>query len=114
MNSDKSRSLNWKEREKFLPQLAEWGITKQQAKTKFPDDWTASVDYRDFADWCIMKKFGGMQLKLDENDMEETLKDEAGAGAAAAMLKAFASWDKDENGKISADELADVLLALDP
>uniref|UniRef100_A0A7S1L934 EF-hand domain-containing protein n=1 Tax=Alexandrium catenella TaxID=2925 RepID=A0A7S1L934_ALECA len=104
--------LNWKECEKCLPLLEQWNISEKDAKHKFPDDWTPSMTFSAFADWCIMRRFGKLELLLDENDAEETIKYEAGS-SMFAMLQAFQEWDVDGSGTISAEELAGVLMTLD-
>uniref|UniRef100_A0A7S2CIH3 EF-hand domain-containing protein n=1 Tax=Alexandrium andersonii TaxID=327968 RepID=A0A7S2CIH3_9DINO len=105
--------LNWKEVQKCIPLLEKWSIKAKEAKNKFPDDWTPSMSFQQFADWCISRRFGHLELELDENDAEESIKYEAGSGTFE-MLQAFQEWDVDGSGTISADELADVLLSLDP
>lgn len=89
---------------------------KKDARRKFPDEWTASMKYKDFAEWCILRKFhsaGGVPLELDENDPEATLKDAAGAGSLGGIIKAFQDWDTDGNGSITAEELKTILQSLD-
>mmetsp|Transcript_62573 Transcript_62573/g.182963 ORF Transcript_62573/g.182963 Transcript_62573/m.182963 type:complete len:281 (+) Transcript_62573:63-905(+) len=106
--------LNWKECSKALPLLEKWGISEKQAKSKFPDDWTPHMGFAAFANWCITCRFGHLELELDTVDAEASLKDAAGDGDILAMVKAFHDWDIDGSGTISADELADVLVSLDP
>lgn len=114
MDMDQDKRLHYLEVEKFVPKLEPWNITKTMIRNKFPDDWTPSMDFKDFAEWCILRKFhGGLNLELDENDPDATLKDAAGAGSLGGILKAFKDWDTDGNQKISKDELSKVLLALD-
>mmetsp|Transcript_62565 Transcript_62565/g.182934 ORF Transcript_62565/g.182934 Transcript_62565/m.182934 type:complete len:283 (-) Transcript_62565:109-957(-) len=105
--------LNWKECQKALPLLEKWNITESQARRKFPDDWTPAMEFPDFAEWCLQRRCGHLELELDENDAEETIKYEASSGLFA-MLQAFKDWDVDGSGTISAEELADVLISLDP
>jgi len=97
---DERGRLNWQECRKALPLLEKWRISEKQARQKFPDDWTPSMWFGEFAQWCITRRFGRLDLHLDALDAEAT-------------LKAFKDWDTDGTGTISADELADVLVALD-
>lgn len=115
IDKDGSRMVCWKEFEKILPKLEDWNLgTKAQVKKKFPDEWTESMKYEDFAEWCIQRKFHGLALKLDENDAFETLQAEVGGDCdCGAMLKAFEKWDSDKSGCISEDELFTVLNRLD-
>mmetsp|Transcript_129547 Transcript_129547/g.242362 ORF Transcript_129547/g.242362 Transcript_129547/m.242362 type:complete len:278 (-) Transcript_129547:37-870(-) len=105
--------LCWKEVERHKSELEAWGIDEESARRKFPDDWEEAMKYSEFAEWCIARRYGNLDLTLDENDPEETLRHAAGAGNAGDMLKAFKAWDKNENGKISKEELAEVLYSLD-
>lgn len=108
------RSLSFKECEKALPILEEWGLKKSDVRNKFTDDWAESMKFEDFADWLVARRLGGLNLTLDENDAEDTLQDAAGSGNTGKMLKAFEQWDSDGSGHISPDELAFVLMELDP
>lgn len=105
--------LNWQECRKALPILEKWNISEKLARQKFTDDWTSTMLFPEFAQWCITRRFGSLALHLDDLDAEETIKEAAGSGATTEMLKAFQDWDIDNSGTISADELADVLISLD-
>lgn len=105
--------LNWQECRRALPLLENWNIDEEKVRKKFPDDWDATITFAEFADWCIMNRYGKLELELDHIEAEATLKDAAGDGAAMRMLKAFHDWDTDDSGTISAEELTTVLLSLD-
>merc|ERR1719199_762337 len=99
IDKDGTRMLNWKEVEKALAgPLKDWNLgDKKTVKTRFfKDDWTESLKYEDFAEWCINKKMGGLNLKLDANDAYESLQaamqKEAGFDQCGKLLKAFANW----------------------
>merc|ERR1719313_1693373 len=62
--------LHYKECEKALPLLESWNITKAQLKDKFPDDWTPTLEFDDFAEWCIARRFGSVDMKLDEDESD--------------------------------------------
>jgi len=114
IDKDGSRMVCWKEFEPLLPKLESWNLgTKAVIKKKFPDEWTESLKFEDFADWCINRKFHGLALSLDENDAFETLKEDVGGGDAGSLLKAFEKWDGDGSGCISEEELYNVLNQLD-
>lgn len=119
IDKDGTRMLNWKELEKALPKLEDWNLGKKADVKKrfFKDDWTDSLKYEDFAEWAIEKKLGGLKLQLDENDAFESLQEhmmkQDGYDQCGKLLKAFEKWDKDGNGKITEEELYDVLSQLD-
>jgi len=111
------RMINWKEAEKVVEKLAAWNITKKIARAKFPDEWTQSLNYKQFTEWCIMRRFapGGPPLGLDDNDPDATVRNEAGDGSLGGILAAFQAWGgKDADSNISKEEMTTVLLALDP
>lgn len=110
---DTRGKLSWKEVAKALPLLETWQITEKQAKSKFKDEWENTMAFTEFAEWCISKRFGKLEIQLDEINADKTLKDAAGSGEVVGMVKAFQEWDIDGDGTISVDELADVLMALD-
>jgi len=64
--SGEDRMINWKEAETVVDKLAAWNITKKIARQKFPDEWTQSLNYKHFCDWCIMRRFapGGLHWDL--------------------------------------------------
>lgn len=118
IDQDGSRTLSWKECQKCLSKLDEWNIDRTQARRKFPaDEWEESLKFDDFAEWCIARRLGKMELKLDENDPFETLQESAfnndGIGDAGKLLKSFQLWDANGDGKISTDELSTLLKSLD-
>mmetsp|Transcript_42385 Transcript_42385/g.76084 ORF Transcript_42385/g.76084 Transcript_42385/m.76084 type:complete len:285 (-) Transcript_42385:294-1148(-) len=113
IDRDEDQMLNWKDCQKVLSLLEDWNITAEQAKSKFPDEWTPSLDYEDFAEWCITRKLGDLELVLDENDPEDTLQHAAGLDDPGKLLASFEKWDTDGSGWISAEELKAVLLDLD-
>jgi len=110
---DDDRRLNWQEAKKVLPILEEWNISEQNAKDKFPDDWTASMKYDDFAEWCIMRKMRDLDLDIDQNDVEDVVYDLGGGGDTGKVLEAFAKFDTDDSGWITLEELSAVLLEID-
>jgi len=121
LDSTDDRILSWKEVNKpaCLGLLEQWNITPEMARPKFLDDeWAPSLKFEDFAEWCIVRRFGSftIPLVLDENDPEETMKDAAGGDASAIgkVLKAFEEWDEDGSGTISEEELTRVMQKLDP
>jgi len=119
IDKDGTRMLNWKELEQALPKLEDWNLGKKSEVKKrwFKDDWTESLKYEDFAEWAINKKLGGLKLQLDENDAFESLQEhmlkQDGYEQCGKLLKAFEKWDSDGNGKITEEELYDVLNELD-
>lgn len=116
MDSDGDRHLSWREVKQplCLKLLEEWDISAEMAKTKFEDNKNKPLRFLDFSEWCIARHFGDMPLELDANNLEETLKEAAGNGAAGRMLDAFAAWDKDGDRCLDEGELTQVLLKLDP
>jgi len=142
LDRSRDRRLNYKEVEKALPLLASWGLTKKQVRAKFPDEWTACMEYDDFSEWLVSVRFGTLDLRLDEETEEEErerratalIKADAGieasvdpdgpsaainadlarARAEAKLHEEFKAWDTDGNGSISHDELSSMLLKLDP
>jgi Ca2+-binding EF-hand superfamily protein len=115
IDSDGSKMISWKELEKILPKLEDWNLgDKKLIKKKFPDEWTESMKYQDFADWALARRMGGLKLKLDENDAGESLKADVGGDDAGSLLKAFSKWDTDGSQSISEDEMFAVLNQLDP
>jgi len=114
IDSTRSMSISFKECQAAQELLTEWGLTEEKVRDKFPDDWTESMKYTEFAEWCIMHRMGALCLELDELDPEDTLMEEVGDKSTASILNAFYSWDVDGNGYITQDELASVLISLDP
>jgi len=119
IDKDGTRMLNWKELEKALPKLEDWNLGKKADVKRrwFKDDWTDSLKYEDFAEWAIDKKLGGLKLQLDENDAFDSLQEhmlkQDGYDQCGKLLHAFEKWDQDGNGKITEEELYDVLSQLD-
>lgn len=112
MDEDGDRKVNWDNCQAFLPLLETWSITEEDAIGRLPD-LKKGIGFDDFADWCIRKRFGELDLDLDENDPEDTLKDAANCDGMDLMLQKFCEWDIDKSGGISLQELARVLMLLD-
>jgi len=137
IDEDKSKLLNYHQCKAALPLLGRWGLTAKQVKDKFPDEWTQTMKFEEFAGWCISTCFrGGLHLVLDDSDNEEVqtfaaaalMNDAAGCSfgdsRAGSVLEeaqnmrkvreAFGEWDTDQSGKISLDEVSIVLMRLNP
>merc|ERR1712107_545597 len=71
----------------------------------------------DFAEWCVRHRFGQLELHLDVNDAEQTVKDiatgQCSKDGILMCVETFKDWDTNGDGSISVEEFAAVLMALD-
>merc|ERR1712232_1232944 len=94
--------------------------------------WTSHLSFSEFASWCMDTRGILQNLKLDDSDNEEVARYEARASIQKAhteldldgdsdvddsdrekVTSIFSEFDSDGSGRISAEELAAILMKLD-
>lgn len=127
------KMLSYKECERCLPLLAQWDISEEDVKGKFPNEWDSTMKYHDFAEWCIRchfkHRFDNMGVSfddhgdIDEDELKEVMKkasdvdgyaDGADEECQARVLDLFMQWDSDNSGGITEAEFSDILTRLNP
>jgi hypothetical protein len=117
IDSDADRRIHLDETGPWLPVLAQWNIPADAARAIPELQTKVGMKFDDFAEWCVRHRFGQLELHLDVNDAEQTVKDIAtGQGSKDGILmcvETFKDWDTNGDGSISVEEFAAVLMALD-
>lgn len=131
---DDDQKLSCREVLKGKEKLEAWHITEEMVREKFSgvDPWVATMKFDDFADWILSHRMGSIRLKLDDSDDEEVQFEAArvdmeksvdltfqdlGSSSDLNMIKvreSFQTWDSDNSGGISCEEMAAVMKTLNP
>lgn len=131
---DDDQKLSCREVLKGTEKLAAWDISEDEVREKFSDvdPWVASMKFDDFSDWIMSHRMDNINLKLDDSDDDEvqyqaaraTVKEgvdltfsDLGAESQSNMMKVkekFQTWDSDNSGGISCEEMANVMKNLNP
>jgi len=135
-SQEDNQKLSLRECRNGLPQLQSWGITEEIMVEQFKgvDAWVSVMKFSDFTKWCMNTRGALQNLQLDDSDNEEVAWEQARANMIEAadiehyhtiddkdddankrkISDTFQEWDTGNTGYISADELAAVLMSLDP
>jgi len=130
---DDDQKLSYREVAKGQEKLTSWGISQEMLKEKFPGDaWVACMKYDEFAEWIMGVRMAALKLKLDDSDDDEvqlelghsSLKknvdltfEDLGAESDLNRMKVtetFKTWDSDGSGGITREEMAAVMMQLNP